>query len=764
MSTVSGKTTSPSGANDARDSQANEHSALSVMQTAAEGYVTKGKLSVSSDLFDFIESSALPKSQTEPTAFWQGFEQILENLIPINKALLSERETFQQQINRFHRNEPKASPSEYKSFLSTIGYLRTAPAPSPIATQHVDAEIATMAGPQLVVPINNARYAINAVNARWGSLYDALYGTDVISDKNGAEANGQYNPIRGKKVIIRAREYLDTILPLTTGSHVGSKNYQLNDTCLLVTLADGTTTTLQDSNQLIGLQGTIENPHAILVCHNGLHAEIQFDNTHPIGKTDPATIKDILLESALTTIMDCEDSVAAVDAEDKTLVYQNWLGLMQGTLQIQLHKGDKTFTRSMNPDREYLSLKNQSITLSGRSLMFIRNVGHLMTNSAILFEGEEIPEGIMDAMITSLIAKHDLLNNSPFKNAKENSIYIVKPKMHGPDEVAFTNRLFGDVERVLDLPRNTIKIGIMDEERRTSLNLAACIQAANERVVFINTGFLDRTGDEIHTSMLKGAFAPKAEIKMRPWLNAYELANVATGLKFGLSGRAQIGKGMWPIPEQMANMMTVKIGHPQAGANTAWVPSPTAATLHALHYHQINVFEQQKSIINDNKNAHLTYIDSILEIPLMAENAELSSTEITLEIDNNVQGILGYVVRWVHQGIGCSKVPDIHGVGLMEDRATLRISSQHIANWLEHGIVTTQQVNESLQRMAVLVDSQNEDDAEYIPMLPDLANSIGFKAANDLIFLGKEQPSGYTEPLLHARRREMKARLKKPNL
>ncbi|MFB0911821.1 MAG: malate synthase G, partial [Glaciecola sp.] len=461
MSTGSKKTTSPSGSNDAKESQANEQITLSVMQMSAEQYVTKGKLSISNDLFDFIESSALPNSQTEPTAFWQGFERVLENLIPLNKALLNERENFQRQINNFHRNEPKASPSEYKSFLSGIGYLQTAPASSPIATQHVDAEIATMAGPQLVVPINNARYAINAVNARWGSLYDALYGTDVISDKDGAEATGHYNPIRGAKVILRAREYLDTILPLTTGSHVGSKDYQLNDTCLLVTLADGTTTTLQDSTQLIGLQGKIDDPHAILVCHNGLHAEIQFDNAHPIGKTDPATIKDILLESALTTIMDCEDSVAAVDAEDKTLVYQNWLGLMQGTLKVQLHKGNQTFTRSMNPDREYRSLRNESITLSGRSLMFIRNVGHLMTNSAILFDGEEIPEGIMDAMITSLIAKHDLLNNSSFKNAKENSIYIVKPKMHGPDEVAFTNRLFTNVEQVLDLPKNTIKIGIM---------------------------------------------------------------------------------------------------------------------------------------------------------------------------------------------------------------------------------------------------------------------------------------------------------------
>jgi malate synthase len=753
MSTISAKTTGPSGTNVTSASQVNE-------QTTAQRYVTKGKLSVASELLDFIESSALPNSQVEPTEFWQGFEQVLENLMPLNKALLRERETLQQQINDFHCNEPDAPADEYKIFLSRIGYLQAALTPRPIATQHVDPEIATMAGPQLVVPINNARYALNAVNARWGSLYDALYGTDVISDADGAEAQRQYNPVRGNKVILKAREYLDSILPLVSGSHVGSLQYQLNDSGLSVTLADGNKTTLQDPTQLVGFQGKKDHPLAIVFCHGGLHAEIQFDNSLPIGKTDPATVKDIALESALTTIMDCEDSVAAVDAEDKTLVYQNWLGLMQGSLQIQLKKGDKTFTRSMNPDREYQTLANEKITLSGRSLMFIRNVGHLMTNNAILFEGEEIPEGIMDAMITSLIAKHDLLNNSMFKNAKENSIYIVKPKMHGPDEVAFTNRLFSSVEQVLDLPKNTIKIGIMDEERRTSLNLGACIEAANERVVFINTGFLDRTGDEIHTSMLKGAFAPKAEIKARPWLHAYELANVATGLNFGLSGRAQIGKGMWPIPEQMANMMAIKIGHPQAGANTAWVPSPTAATLHALHYHQINVFEQQKSIINDDQNSHLTYIDSILEIPLMAKGAELSSQQIARELDNNVQGILGYVVRWVHQGIGCSKVPDINGVGLMEDRATLRISSQHIANWLEHGIVTTQQVNESLQRMAILVDSQNENDAEYLPMLPDLTDSIGFQAAKDLIFLGKEQPSGYTEPLLHARRREMKARLK----
>lgn len=749
MSTISAKTTSSSGAN-----------SNSPVHASAEKYVTKGKLSIANELLNFIESSALPNSQTDAATFWQGFENILENLIPLNKALLSERETLQKQIDDFHRNAADAPANEYKSFLSTIGYLQEPPIPKAIATQNVDAEIATMAGPQLVVPINNARYALNAVNARWGSLYDALYGTDVISDEDGAEATGTYNPTRGNKVILKAREYLDTIAPLATGSHVESQSYQLSDAGLSVMLADGSKTTLQDPSQLIGFQGEIDSPTAILVCHNGLHAEIQFDNSHPIGKTDPSGMKDIVLESAITTIMDCEDSVAAVDAEDKTLVYQNWLGLMQGNLRIQLDKGDKTFTRSMNPDRQYRSLQNEKITLSGRSLMFIRNVGHLMTNSAVLFEGQEIPEGIMDAMITSLIAKHDLLNNSPFKNAKENSIYIVKPKMHGPDEVAFTNRLFSSVEQVLGLAKNTIKIGIMDEERRTSLNLGACIQAANERVVFINTGFLDRTGDEIHTSMLKGAFAPKAEIKARPWLNAYELANVATGLNFGLSGRAQIGKGMWPIPDQMANMMQVKIGHPKTGANTAWVPSPTAATLHALHYHLVDVFEQQRNILSKNKNSHLQYIDTILDVPVMEKGAKLSSQEITNELDNNVQGILGYVVRWVHQGIGCSKVPDISGVGLMEDRATLRISSQHIANWLEHGLVSPEQVNESLQRMAALVDSQNESDAEYIPMLPDLANSIGFQAAKDLIFLGKEQPSGYTEPLLHARRREMKAKLK----
>ena len=758
MSPVSASTTSPSGTE--RNASANADAKAGIESTGTEKYIKKGRLSVASELLEFIESSALPNSDTSSDTFWQGFEQLFAKLMPLNKALLNERQALQQQIDEFHRSEAGASPEEYKAFLSTIGYLKTAPGPQAIETANVDAEIATLAGPQLVVPINNARYALNAVNARWGSLYDALYGTDVIASDNGAQAKAYYNPVRGNKVIQKAREYLDTILPLASGSHIGSKAYQLDASGLTVTLADDSKTKALDPSQVIGFQGILNRPKSILICHHGLHAEIQFDSAHPIGKTDPAAVKDIYLESALTTIMDCEDSVAAVDAQDKTLVYRNWLGLMQGNLSIQLRKGDVESTRSMNPDREYLSLSNKGFTLSGRSLMFIRNVGHLMTNNAILFDGEEVPEGIMDAMITALIAKHDLLNNSPFKNAKQNSIYIVKPKMHGPDEVAFTNRLFADVEKILALPKNTIKIGIMDEERRTSLNLAACIQAANQRVAFINTGFLDRTGDEIHTSMLKGPFAPKADIKTRPWLNAYELANVATGLNFGLSGKAQIGKGMWPIPDQMANMMATKIDHPKAGANTAWVPSPTAATLHALHYHQIDVFEQQKRIQQDTLKAHSSYIDTILDIPVMAASEQLSSQEVTRELDNNVQGILGYVVRWVHQGIGCSKVPDINGVGLMEDRATLRISSQHIANWLEHDIVTAEQVNESLQRMAILVDSQNENDAEYIAMLPDLNNSIGFQAAKDLIFLGKEQPSGYTEPLLHARRREMKASLK----
>ena len=639
--------------------------------------------------------------------------------------------------------------------MQKIGYLVPAPTDFTITTQDVDPELATMAGPQLVVPINNARYALNAANARWGSLYDALYGTDVLSQENGAEKTSSYNPIRGKAVISQARQYLNDIAPLTHGSHTDAVRYTLTPSGLLITLQDATQTTLAAPEQCVGYQGELNAPTAILIKHNGLHIELQIDANHPIGGVDPANIKDILVESALSTIMDCEDSVAAVDAEDKTLVYQNWLGLMQGTLSIAMEKNGKSLIRRMNADREYHGLNSQPIVLKGRSLMFVRNVGHLMTNDAILFDGQPIYEGIMDGVITSLIALHDLNRNSEFVNSRTGSIYIVKPKMHGPEEVKFSDDLFNAIEDLLSLKRYTIKIGIMDEERRTSVNLKACIEQAKARVVFINTGFLDRTGDEIHTSMQKGVFAPKAELKQRPWIHAYEQANVITGLHAGMSGKAQIGKGMWPIPDQMANMMSAKIGHPQSGANTAWVPSPTAATLHALHYHQVDVYAVQKTLNNSDFDG----IDTILDIPLLEADRTLSSTEIQAELDNNIQGILGYVVRWVHQGIGCSKVPDIHNVGLMEDRATLRISAQHIANWLTHGVVTIAQIDETLARMAQLVDEQNTDDAEYIPMCPNYNAAIGFQAARDLIVLGTTQPSGYTEPLLHERRREMKATL-----
>ena len=721
-----------------------------------QDYIQRGRMQVASVLDNFINEQALPGSGVEPAKFWQGFEAVLAEFVAPNKALLAKRDSLQAQIDDYHKAGKPAKGPEYKQFLQDIGYLIPEPADFSIETSGVDAEMATMAGPQLVVPINNARYALNAANARWGSLYDALYGTDVISEEDGAGKTGGYNPVRGAKVVATAREWLNTLLPLANGQHEDAANYSIAGNSLSVSLKGGASASLQDASQFKGFQGSVESPTALLFEHNGLHFEIQIDNQHPIGKTDPAGVKDILVEAALTTIMDCEDSVAAVDAEDKTLVYANWLGLMKGTLSITMNKGGKSFTRSMNADRTYQTTDGESLVLSGRSLMFVRNVGHLMTNDAILFDGEEVPEGIMDGVITSLIAKHDLLGNSPYKNTRTGSIYIVKPKMHGPEEVAFSNALFGKIEEVVGLEPFTLKMGIMDEERRTSVNLKACIAAAKQRTVFINTGFLDRTGDEIHTSMLAGTFADKASLKAMTWIQAYEKANVATGLACGLSGKAQIGKGMWPIPDQMAQMMTAKIGHPKSGANTAWVPSPTAATLHALHYHQVDVFGLQQSLATEQFDG----IDDILTIPLLDDVASLTDEQIQREIDNNVQGILGYVVRWVHQGVGCSKVPDINNVGLMEDRATLRISSQHLANWLAHGVITEERVQASLERMAKLVDEQNAADPEYIPMTPDTAASIGFQAASDLIFKGKEQPNGYTEPLLHQKRKEMKAALR----
>jgi len=704
-------------------------------------------LQVAPCLYDFIEQDVLPGTGVPSNQFWQGLASIVNDLGEENRSLLAKRDSLQAQIDAWH-SENKGDIfdfAKYKAFLKDINYLCDQVEDFTITTANVDAELANMAGPQLVVPVMNARFALNAVNARWGSLYDALYGSDAISDENGAEQAGQYNPVRGAKVIEFARTLLDQIIPLTEGSHSDATSYQVSDGQVIVALAENKQASLAKPEAFVGYTGKKNEPSALLFTHHGLHFEIAFDKASQIAQSDKAGISDVIVEAALTTIMDCEDSVAAVDAEDKVIAYKNWLGLNKGNLSEEISKGGRQFTRTMNPDRCYKGPAGEQILLKGRSLMFVRNVGHLMTNNAILDnQGREIPEGIMDAMVTSLISLHDIKGNSQFSNTKEASIYIVKPKMHGPEEVAFANKLFARVEQALELPTNTIKMGIMDEERRTSINLKNCIYEARERVVFINTGFLDRTGDEIHTSMEAGVMARKNDIKNTKWIAAYENNNVDIGLACGLSGKAQIGKGMWPIPDQMSNMLATKINHVEAGANTAWVPSPTAATLHALHYHRLDVFALQTQIAERTPAS----VDDILTFPL-AENTDWSEQEISEELDNNAQGILGYVVRWIDQGVGCSKVPDINDVGLMEDRATLRISSQHMANWLYHGICTEEQVLASMKKMAKIVDQQNAGDASYQPMAADFDNSIAFKAACQLVFAGREQPNGYTEPLLH---------------
>ena len=717
-------------------------------------YIDRSSLKVSPLLVDFIESEVLPGLDLNKDAFWLSMSNVIDDLSPINKQLLNERDEIQAKLDAWNlANKDNFDAAAYKAFLFEIGYLVEEGGDFSVTTQNVDAEIAQQAGAQLVVPTSNARFALNATNARWGSLYDAVYGTDVISEENGAQRSGPYNQVRGAKVIQFGRDLLDKYFPLTQGSHADVVSYQINQDTVVTTLESGETSTLADVSQCIAYQGDKSSPSAVVLRHNGLHMIIEIDATSVVGSTDKAGVKDITVEAALTTIQDFEDSVAAVDAQDKVGVYRNWLGLMKGDLSETFAKGNSSVTRSLLADRLYTAMDGSELRFHGRSLLFCRNVGHLMSNPAIIDKnGDEVQEGIMDAMISVLIAKHDLKGDSLYRNSRTGSVYIVKPKMHGPKEVAFANDLFNRVEDELGLERHTVKIGVMDEERRTTVNLKECIRQVKERVVFINTGFLDRTGDEIHTSMMLGTMAPKAEIKKQAWIGAYEDWNVDIGLECGLSGKAQIGKGMWAMPDEMADMLVQKGMHPKSGASTAWVPSPNGATLHAIHYHDTDVFSVQRQI-KDRARASL---DDILTIPLSAKPEELTPEQVQAELDNNAQGILGYVVRWIDQGVGCSKVPDINNVGLMEDRATLRISSQHIANWLVQGVTNEAQVKATFERMAAVVDEQNAADPHYKSMADNLDTSLAYEAALTLCLKGTEQPNGYTEPLLHEYRLKLK--------
>ena len=712
--------------------------------------IQKGKLAIAKELYDFIENEALPGSGLDSETYWKNFEQVVVDLSPKNKALLAKRDDIQAKIDEWHRNNTFELQA-YKAFLTEIGYLLPEVEDFQITTENVDEEIALLAGPQLVVPVRNARYCLNAANARWGSLYDALYGFDVISEEDGAEKGKGYNPKRGEKVIAFAKNFLDETFPLANGSHADATKYAVEGNALVVTLKDGSTTTVADASKFVGYNGEASAPTEVVLKNNGLHAIIQIDAASAIGQTDAAGVKDVVLEAAVTTIQDLEDSVAAVDAEEKVEGYRNWLGLMRGTLEESIEKNGKTVTRKLNADRTFKNLEGGETKVHGRSLMLLRNVGHLMTNPAILVDGEEIYEGIMDALVTPLLTIADIRGENTIKNSRKGSMYIVKPKMHGPEEVAFAVELFERAEQALGLPAKTLKIGIMDEERRTSVNLKNCIAQAKDRTIFINTGFMDRTGDEIHTFMEAGPFVRKGEIKGQKWFPAYENRNVMIGLQTGLRGKAQIGKGMWPKPDMLLDMYKTKTEHPEAGASCAWVPSPTGAVIHAIHYHQINVANRQQELLA----TEALPLDDLLTPPLAA-NTNWTEEEKLKELENNCQGILGYVVRWVDLGVGCSKVPDINDVGLMEDRATLRISSQHVANWLRHGIVSREQVEEVMQRMAKIVDEQNANDPFYTPMAADFDNNIAFQAASDLIFKGGEQPAGYTEPLLHAARLKLK--------